>query len=127
MPSSNLPDGRYYFSWHEIANEKVVLAIYLLTQRKKGTSALQLSREIGVNYNTAWQIKHKLMQVMMERERGKQLSGRIEVDDAYLGGEKAGKRGRRLPNKVQAAVETTRDDRPMKFQLRRVRGSVSGK
>jgi transposase-like protein len=104
--------------------KKWFLAIYLLTQRKKSTSALQLSREIGVNYNTAWQIKHKLIQVMMERESGKKLSGRIEMDDAYLGGEKAGKRGRGSPNKVPfvAAVETTQDGRPMKIQLRRVRG-----
>ncbi len=62
------------------------LAIYLLTQRKKSTSALQLSREIGVNDNTARKIKRKLMQVMMEREQGKRLSGRIEMDDGYLGG-----------------------------------------
>jgi transposase-like protein len=104
--------------------KKWFLAIYLLTQRKKSTSALQLSREIGVNYNTAWKIKHKLMQVMMEREQRKTLSGRIEMDDAYLGGEKAGKRGRGSPNKVPfvAAVETTQDGRPMKIQLRRVRG-----
>jgi transposase-like protein len=104
--------------------KKWFLAIYLLTQRKKSTSALQLSREVGVNYNTAWQIKHKLMQVMMERESGKKLSGRIEMDDAYLGGEKAGKRGRGSLNKVPfvAAVETTQDGRPMKIQLRRVRG-----
>ncbi len=100
------------------------LAIYLLTQRKKSISALQLSREIGVNYNTAWRLKHKLMQVMMERERGKKLAGRIELDDAYLGGEQAGKRGRGSRNKIPfvAAVETTRDGRPMKIQLRRVRG-----
>ena len=38
--------------------KKWFLAIYLLTQRKKSTSALQLSREVGVNYNTAWTIKH---------------------------------------------------------------------
>jgi transposase-like protein len=56
------------------------LAIYLLTQHKKSTSALQLSREIGVNYNTAWKIKHKLIQVMMERERKKTLNVRIEQD-----------------------------------------------
>ncbi len=101
-----------------------LLAIYLLTQRKKSISALQLSREIGVNYNTAWRLKHKLMQVMMERERGKKLAGRIELDDAYLGGEQAGKRGRGSRNKIPfvAAVETTRDGRPMKIQLRRVRG-----
>jgi transposase-like protein len=103
---------------------KWFLAVYLLTQRKKSTSALQLSREIAVNYNTAWKIKHKLMQVMMERERGKKLSGRIEIDDAYMGGEKPGKRGRGSPNKVPfvAAVETTQDGRPVKIQLRRVRG-----
>ena len=43
------------------------LAIYLLTQRKSGISALQLSRELGVAYNTAWKLKHKLLQVMHER------------------------------------------------------------
>jgi hypothetical protein len=35
---------------------------------------------------TAWKIKHKLMQAMMERDATKRLTGRIEVDDAYLGG-----------------------------------------
>ena len=39
-----------------------------------------------MNDNTAWKIKHLLMQVMMEREQGKRLSGRIEMDDGYLGG-----------------------------------------
>ncbi len=75
------------------------LAIYLLTQRKNSLSALQLSRELGVSYNTAWQFKHKIMQVMFERERNTVLSGRIEVDDAYLGGERPGKRGRGSENK----------------------------
>jgi len=42
------------------------LPIYLITQRKKSTSALQLSRELGVKYDTAWRLKHKLMQVMLE-------------------------------------------------------------
>jgi len=41
------------------------LAIYLLTQRKKSTSALQLSCELGVKYDTAWRLKHKLMQAML--------------------------------------------------------------
>lgn len=103
--------------------KKWFLAIYLLTQRKKSTSALQLSREIGVNYNTAWKLKHKLMQVMMERQSNYKLAGRIEMDDAYIGGEKPGKRGRGSRNKIPfvAAVETTQDGRPMKIHLRRVR------
>ena len=103
---------------------KWFLAIYLLTQRKKSTSALQLSRELGVKYDTAWKLKHKLMQVMLERQRHQPLTGRIEIDDAYLGGERAGKRGRGSPNKIPfiAAVETTQGGRPMKVHLRRVKG-----
>ncbi len=103
---------------------KWFLAIYLLTQRKKSTSALQLSREIGVHYDTAWKLKHKLMQVMMEHQNSDKLAGRIEIDDAYIGGEKPGKRGRGSRNKIPfvAAVETTQNGRPMKIHLRRVSG-----
>jgi hypothetical protein len=57
-------------------------------------SALQLSRELGVRYNSAWRFEHKLLQVMHERNQKEKLSGRIELDDVYLGGERPGKRGR---------------------------------
>lgn len=73
------------------------LAIYLLTQRNKSVSALQLSRELGVSYNTAWQLKHKILQVMLDRCDGERLSGRIEFNDAYLGGERPGKRAAARP------------------------------
>ena len=61
---------------------------------------------------------------MLEHQRHQPLSGRIELDDAYLGGERAGKRGRGPENKIPfiVAVETTQDGRPMKVHLRRVRG-----
>ena len=36
---------------------------------------------------TAWKMKHKLKQVMLERDATKRLNGRVEIDDAYLGGE----------------------------------------
>jgi hypothetical protein len=59
----------------------------------------------------------------MERERGKRLFGRVEIDDAYLDGEKVCCRGRGSRNKVPfvAAVETTQDGIPVKIQLRLVR------
>jgi len=100
------------------------LAIYLLTQRKSGISALQLSRELGVAYNTAWKLKHKLLQVMHERNQGERLSGRIELDDAYLGGERPGKRGRGAEHKFPfvAAVQTNEEGHPQRVQLRRVSG-----
>ena len=89
-------------------------AIYLITQDKKGISAMILHRHLGVSYNAAWRMKHKLMQVMMERDDNHQLSGFIELDDAYLGGERTGcKPGRGAAGKTPfvAAVETTDDGR----------------
>ena len=38
-------------------------AIYLMTQDKKGVSAMKLHRHLGISYNAAWRIRHKLMQV----------------------------------------------------------------
>ncbi len=89
-------------------------ALYHLTQSKNGVSALELSRRLGVAYNTAWKIKHKLMQAMKEREAERVLSQRVELDDAYLGGERSGKSGRGAEGKLGfiAAVETTADRRP---------------
>jgi hypothetical protein len=95
-----------------------------MTQTKQGISALELSRRIDVSYNTAWAMHHKLRQVMLERNREKPLEGRIEMDDAYLGGERSGgKRGRGSPGKTLflAAVETTKDGKAHRVKLRRVR------
>ncbi|MCU7880668.1 MAG: transposase [Candidatus Thiodiazotropha sp. (ex Lucinoma aequizonata)] len=45
------------------------LSMFLVTQIKNGISALELMRHLGVSYGSVWSIKHKLMQVMKERER----------------------------------------------------------
>jgi transposase-like protein len=87
-------------------------AIYHLTQSKQGMSSIELGHRLGVTQTTAWKIKHKLGQVMLERDAKKQLSGRIEIDDAYIGGERSGgKRGRGAAGKTPfvAAVETMPD------------------
>jgi len=100
-------------------------AMYHLTQSKQGISSIELGRRLGVRQTTAWMIKHKLQQVMMERDAGKRLTGRVELDDAYLGGERTGgKRGRGAPGKTPfvAAVETTPDGKPFRLKLRRVDG-----
>jgi transposase-like protein len=90
---------------------------------QKGISSIELGRRLGVTQTTAWKIKHKLKQVMLERDATKRLSGRIESDDAYLGGERSGgKRGRGAPGKTPfvAAVETTTEGKPVRLKLRRV-------
>lgn len=85
-------------------------AMHLLTLGKHSVSALELKRQLGVHYETAWAIKHKLMQAMLERESGTVLSGRIEVDDAYMGGARHGaKPGRGAPGKTPFAVAVQTD------------------
>ncbi len=86
------------------------LAIHLLTQSKTGMSALQLMRDLGVSYRSAWLLKHKLMQVMFGQERERKLQALVQIDDVFVGGERqGGGRGRVAPNKVRvvAAVQTT--------------------
>jgi ribosomal protein L37AE/L43A len=99
------------------------LAMHLLTQAKNNVSALELKRHLGVRYKTAWLLKHKLMQVMSEREAPRQLDGRVEIDDAYLGGElPGGKTGRGSQNKVSfiAAVQTTPTGQPLRVCLKKL-------
>jgi ribosomal protein L37AE/L43A len=97
------------------------LAMQLLTQSKNNVSALELMRQLGVSYRSAWLVKHKIMEAMRLREGRRELDGRVEMDDAYLGGERlGGKAGRGSENKVPivAAVQTTPQGRPVVACLR---------
>jgi len=101
------------------------LAIHLLTQAKTGLSALALARQLGVSYNTGWSIKHKLMQVMKERDDNRTLSGIVQLDDVYWGGEyRGGKRGRGSPNKTPfvAAVSVDEQGHPITMNMNVVKG-----
>jgi ribosomal protein L37AE/L43A len=92
------------------------LAMQLLTQSKNNVSALELMRQLGVSYRTAWLLKHKIMEAMRVREQPRELDGRVEMDDAYLGGERTGgKVGRGSENKVPfvAAVKTSPEGHPI--------------
>jgi CHAT domain-containing protein/transposase-like protein len=73
---------------------KWFLAIYLLTQSKNDIAALELARQLSVKWDTAWLIKQKLMETMRQRNQVYKLEGEVQIDDAYLGGERPGKPGR---------------------------------
>jgi len=81
-------------------------AIYRMSQGKKGVSALQLSKEIGVTYPTAWLLAHKIRKAMADREQGRKLRGLMEVDEGYVGGKErgTGRIGRFTQNKSIVAV-----------------------
>lgn len=69
------------------------LAIYLLVQAKKEIPALELGRQLGVNNNIAWLLKHQLLQAMRERDLGRKLCGTVQIDDAR-GWREAGRQAR---------------------------------
>ena len=98
-------------------------AIFLLTQSKKGISSIELGRRLGVTQTTAWVMKHKLAQVMLERNASKRLKGAVQMDDAYIGGARPGRRGRGAKGKTPfvAAVATTDDGKPNQIILRPVK------
>lgn len=100
------------------------LAIYLITQSKIGISALSLKRTIGVSYNTALQMKHKIQQVMKERDDSKPISAiLVQLDDAYWGGKKHdGRRGRGATGKIPfvAAVSTNEHGHPIEMRFSQV-------
>ena len=51
---------------------------------------MKLHRYLGISCNASWCMRHKRMQVMMERDRQFPLAGWVELDDASLGGERRG-------------------------------------
>ena len=97
--------------------------VYLLTQSKNSVSTLELARSLGVRPDTASLMRHKLMSVMEDREAERKFDGRIEMDDAVLGGERSelegGRRGRGGPNKTPfvAAVATSDEGHPHRLLL----------
>ncbi len=115
------------FAASKLELTKWFLAIYLMTQSKNDVAALELMRQLGVRYDTAWLVKQKLMAAMLERNRQHPLAGEVQIDDAYLGGElkwaEGGKRGRGSPNKLPfVAALATREGKPVAVHLRRVEG-----
>jgi hypothetical protein len=99
--------------------------MYLLTQNKCGVSALSLKRQPGIGYNAAWRMKHKLLQVMKERDDSKLLSGHVQMDDVYWGGEKLGeKRGRGAAGKTSfvEAVQTNEAGHPIAMRMTKLDG-----
>lgn len=101
------------------------LAIYLISQAKTGLSALALKRQLGVSYPTAWLAHQKIIRAMGLQEATHRLGGDIQIDDAYLGGERAGgKPGRGSENKVPfvAAVSLNAQGSPMYVKLNVVSG-----
>ena len=100
------------------------LAMWLIATAKNGISSVELGRRLGIKQTNAWALKQKVMAVMTGRENAERLDGRIEMDDAYLGGHRPGRRGRGAAGKQPfvAAVSTGDERQPRKTKLLPVKG-----
>lgn len=83
---------------------KYLSVIALFVNAAKGISALQISRDVGINYKTAFVLLHKLRQAIEENRNGLVLDGEVEIDGAYYGGHtrpaNAGKLGQKAALKA---------------------------
>ena len=94
-------------------------AMWWFTTRKSGVNAVNLKELLGFgSYGTAWTWLQKLRRCTIRQNREK-LSGRVEVDEFVIGGQRSGKRGRGAEGKTIVAVAVERND--LVKQIGRVR------
>jgi len=79
--------GTVFESSH-IPVSKWLMAIHLLCASKKGMSAHQFHRMLGMTYRSAWFMAHRLRHAMMQDPVLSKLSGTVEVDETYIGGKR---------------------------------------
>lgn len=75
-------------------------AIYLFVTTRHGVSGKELQRTLGVTYKTAWRMGHQIRELMGKADGFAMLQGHVELDEAYIGGHRPGKRGRGAAGKT---------------------------
>lgn len=81
---------------------KWFLAVLLLVEARKGFSANQMKRTLGISYKTAWYLCHRIRAAMKEADK-MMLSGKVEMDETYVGGKNRGA-GRGTPAKANKEI-----------------------
>lgn len=96
-------------------------AMWYVTSQKSGVSALGLQRVLGLgSYHTAWNWLHKFRRAMVRPGRDR-LTGVVEVDEIFIGGEQSGKRGRGAGGKALVLLAAQQDGKRIgRIRLRRV-------
>lgn len=74
------------FAFHKLPLKVYLGAIAIFTNAVKGISALQLGRDLGVQYKTAFVLAHKIRESLMEQRELEKLDGEVHMDGAYVNG-----------------------------------------
>lgn len=113
------------FEDSHIPISKWILAIHLICASKKGMSAHQIHRMLGVTYKSAWFMMHRLRYAMTQEPLATKLRGIVEADETYIGGRvKRGRKGRDLSNKTAVVALVERGGRVRATVMPRVYGET---
>lgn len=74
------------FASHKLALRDYLAAIALFVNGAKGVSMLQMSRDLDVQYKTAFVLCHKMREAMAAEQKAATVGGEVEIDGAYFGG-----------------------------------------
>lgn len=112
------------FERSKIPLSKWVLATHLLTSSKKGMSAHQLHRMLGVTYKTAWFMAHRIREAMRDGpDQSGPLGGEnqvVEADETYVGGKAKNRAYKEPPKKEAVMALVERDGRVRGFHVANV-------
>ena len=108
------------FERSHIPLHKWLFAVQLMCSSKKGMSAKQIERMLGVTYKTAWFMMHRIRHAMVQKIQDKKLKGIIEADETYVGGKGRGKRGRGSQKKTPVFSLVERNGKVRSFPVERV-------
>jgi len=97
------PTSNTLFHKVKFGLRKAFSIVFIMSTSSKGSSSLNMSKQLSINKDTAWLFMKKV-RIAMESSYQYPMNGNIEVDDIYVGGKEAGKRGRGSENKKQLVV-----------------------
>src|SRR6185437_14975328 len=90
------------------------MAVLLLVEARKGISANQVKRTLGISYKSAWYLCHRIRKAMAGAHKP-MLDGTVEMDETYVGGKQRGLGHIKKYNNKEAVIGIRHRDGELRF------------